>query len=58
MIKIKINDHIIKFTWEKKKITAKPVNRDNQVYLARLTNWVIDSTKFNNLVFFSKSIFI
>jgi predicted Abi (CAAX) family protease len=49
MIKIKINDYIIK----KKigKTIIKHVNWGNKSCLTKLVNQVIDSTKFNNLVF-------
>jgi hypothetical protein len=36
---------------EIKRYPAKPVNRDNQGYLSKLANQVIEFTKFNNLVF-------
>jgi len=41
----------------KKKNLVKPANWSNQGYLVKFANRVIDSTKFNNLVFF-KIIFI
>jgi hypothetical protein len=40
----KIDDHIIKFNLKKKKYLAKPANRDNQGYLAKITNQIIEST--------------
>ena len=36
---------------EIKRYPAKLVNRDNQGYLSKLANQVIEFTKFNNLVF-------
>jgi hypothetical protein len=35
----------------------KPANRGNQYYLVKLTNQVIDSIKFNNLVIFEIFLF-
>jgi len=35
----------------KNKYPAKPVNRGNQGYLAKLTNRVVNSKKFNNIIF-------
>ena len=48
MIKTKINNYIIK---KKGKTTIKHVNWGNKNCLTKLVNQVIDSTKFNNLVF-------
>jgi hypothetical protein len=36
----------------KRKTITKPMNQGNHSYLVKLVNRVIDSTKFNNLVFF------
>jgi hypothetical protein len=56
MIKIKINNYIIKFILKEKKkkknkYPAKPTKRSNHGYLTKLANQVIDSINFNNLVF-------
>jgi hypothetical protein len=48
MIKTKINNYIIKKIG---KTTIKHVNWGNKNCLTKLVNQVIDSTKFNNLVF-------
>jgi hypothetical protein len=41
----------------KKKTTTKPMNQGNQSYLVKLVNRAIDSTKFNNLVFFQNRLY-
>ena len=33
-----------------KKKPAKPANKGNQGYLVKFKSWVIDPTKFNNLI--------
>ena len=57
MIKIKIDNQIIKFNEKKKKNLARPTNQDNQGCLTKLPNRVIDTTKFISLVFLNHFLF-